>query len=101
MDIDSLLSVALKIIPSSYLATATAIISFIIAACALAVRFWKPPAKNSRWLGFYRIVSALAQARGWNANAYQPDRKAIMVPSSQDRSEVAENLGLKIDETRP
>lgn len=65
------------------------------------MRFWKPPAKESRWATVYRVVSALAQARGWNASAYQPDRKAVMIPVSANRSEIAENLGLDVDETRP
>ncbi|GBR09285.1 hypothetical protein [Acetobacter oeni] len=101
MDTSSILNAIFRLIPPSWLATATALASFIIAGCALALRFWKPPAKNSHWAIVYRVVSALAQARGWNASAYQPDRKAIMIPVSTDRSEVAENLGLKVDETRP
>ncbi|MFT8718366.1 hypothetical protein [Acetobacter sp.] len=101
MDIDKIISFILTIIPASYVATTTAIISFIIATCALVVRFWKPPAQDSKWLGFYHLVSAIGQARGWNTSAYQPGRKAIMVPLSQDRGEIAENLGMKVDDTRP
>lgn len=100
-DISSLLATILCLIPADDIATATAVISFVIASCALAVRFWKPPPPSSRWLPLYRVVSALAQARGWNASAYQPGRQAIMIPSSEDRSAAADNLGLEEKDTRP
>lgn len=101
MDITTFLNNLLQFIPPSYLATTTAIISFVIATCALIMRFWKPPSKESRWITIYHIVSAVGQARGWNASAYQPDRKAIMVPATKARSEIAENLGLDVNQTRP
>mgnify|MGYP000889263468 CR=1 FL=1 len=101
MDTASILETVFRLIPPAYLATATSIASFVIASCALAMRFWKPPAKDSRWVVIYRLVSALAQARGWNASAYQPDRKAVMIPLATNRSEAAENLGLDVNETRP
>lgn len=101
MDMTQFLNTVLILIPPAWLGTTTAGVSFLIASSALAVRFWKPPAKESRWLPVYKVVSALAQARGWNASAYQPDRKAVMVPRSADRSQIAENLGLQVDETRP
>lgn len=101
MDIDSILTTLLRFIPPSYVATATAIVSFIIASCALAMRFWKPPARTSRWLVVYQLVSALAQARGWNSSAYQPDRKALMVPVTTDRTQAAADLGMDVGDTRP
>lgn len=101
MDFTQTLEWVLTLTPSQYLGTVTALVSFLIASSALAVRFWKPPAPGSRWLIVYTVVSALAQARGWNASAYQPGRKAIMVPADMPRVEAAQKIGLPVPETSP
>lgn len=82
-------------------ATLAASVTFAIASCALVLRFWRPPHPGSRWVAIYTIVSAIAQARGWAANAYQPGKKAVMVPSDVPRVEVAAKLGVHPDDTRP
>ncbi|GBQ27640.1 hypothetical protein AA0472_2462 [Acetobacter estunensis NRIC 0472] len=99
MDVTSAITFILQLIPSSELATATAIVSFIIASCALAVRFWKPPTSTSRWAGFYRIVSALAQARGWNANTFPVDRKPSEGQDSSPAPPASDAKGSDIKET--
>lgn len=101
MDFSSLIADFLTLVPEGSVGTVAAVISFVISACAVAVRFWKPPSATSSMAGFYKIITALAQARGWNASAYQPDRKAVMVPVEHDRVEIADRLGLKVDDTRP
>ncbi|OUJ16477.1 hypothetical protein [Acetobacter sp. DsW_063] len=95
------LTTILALVPAQYAGDAMALVSFVIASCALAMRFWKPPAAGSKWTLVYMAVSAIAQARGWNANAYQPGQKAVMVPVATDRTEAAEKLGLHPDDTRP
>ncbi|MBB3885004.1 hypothetical protein [Acetobacter oeni] len=101
MNSDTIFSDVLSLIPTEYLGTAASIVTFAIASCALIMRFWKPPDAGSRWAPVYQIVSAIAQARGWNANAYQPGRKAIMAPVSLPRDEAAAALGLPPDQTKP
>ncbi|AQS84021.1 hypothetical protein A0U92_03690 [Acetobacter aceti] len=82
-------------------ATLAASVSFAIASCALTLRFWRPPHPGSHWVIVYTVVSAIAQARGWAANAYQPGKKAVMVPADAPRAEVAAKLGVHPDDTRP
>ncbi|OUJ14793.1 hypothetical protein HK28_11610 [Acetobacter sp. DsW_063] len=101
MDMSLFITTILGFIPPSYAATSVSFVSFTVASCALVMRFWKPPSSDSHWVAVYKVVSALAQARGWNACAYQPDRKALMVPISTSRSEAADTLGLQSDDTRP
>ncbi|GBQ96532.1 hypothetical protein AA23498_2664 [Acetobacter nitrogenifigens DSM 23921 = NBRC 105050] len=101
MGMSLFITTVLGFIPPNYAATGVAFVSFAVASCALVMRFWKPPSSDSRWVVVYKVVSALAQARGWNACAYQPDRKALMIPVSTSRSDAADTLGLKSDNTRP
>lgn len=88
-------------LPEPYAGDLVAFVSFTIASCALALRFWRPPSPTSKWTIVYTVVSAIAQARGWAANAYQPGKKAVMVPADVPRAEVAAKLGVHPDETRP
>lgn len=88
-------------LPEPYAGDFVALVSFVIASCALTVRFWQPPHPGSRWVPVYTVVSAIAQARGWAANAYQPGKKAIMVPADVPRAEVAAKIGMHPDDTRP
>ncbi|WP_291365392.1 hypothetical protein [Acetobacter sp. UBA5411] len=88
-------------LPEPYAGDLVALVSFAIASCALTLRFWRPPHPGSHWVVVYTIISAIGQARGWNVAAYQPGKKAVMVPADTPRAEVAAKLGLHPDETRP
>lgn len=88
-------------LPEPYAGDLVALVSFLIASCALTLRFWRPPHPGSHWVAVYTIVSAIGQARGWGANAYDPGRKGIMVPADVPRAEVAAKLGVHPDDTRP
>ncbi|MBF0859897.1 hypothetical protein HKD24_11805 [Gluconobacter sp. LMG 31484] len=101
MDWTSLFQTILPYLPAQYAGDIVSIITFLIAAAALALRFWKPPASTSKLLPLFRIVSAVAQARGWNTSAYQPGAKAIMVPVGSSRAEEAAKLGLDTVSTHP
>ncbi|MBE7619332.1 hypothetical protein NO263_09915 [Gluconacetobacter entanii] len=101
MDPSTLLSELLPFIPAPYVGAVVDWVSFVIAASALLVRYWRPPAAGSRAAAVWVVVSAMAQARGWNAPAYQPDRKALMVPKDTPRAAAAATLGLRPDATRP
>lgn len=99
--ISSALTWLYSALPEPYAGDLVALISFTIASCALALRFWKPPTPGSRWEAVYTIVSFIGQARGWNVAAYQPGKKAIMVPAELPRAEVAAKLGVHPDDTKP
>ncbi|CUW48276.1 hypothetical protein [Novacetimonas hansenii] len=101
MDPSMILSELLPFIPASYVGAVVDWVSFVIAASALAMRYWRPPAAGSRAAAVWMVVSAMAQARGWNASAYQPDRKAVMVPKDTSRAAAAATLGLHPADTRP
>ncbi|BCZ76089.1 hypothetical protein [Komagataeibacter phage phiKX1] len=101
MDPSTLLSTIIPFIPAQYAGAVVDWVSFVIAVSALVMRYWRPPAAGSRAASIWLVVSAIAQARGWNAPAYQPDRKALMVPKDTPRSAAAAALGLHPDETRP
>ncbi|MBS1102938.1 hypothetical protein JK202_07890 [Gluconobacter sp. Dm-62] len=101
MDWTSLFQTILPYLPARYAGDIISIITFLIAAAALALRFWKPPSSNSKFLPLFRIVSTIAQAKGWNTSAYQPDAKAIMVPIGSSRADEAAKLGLDKVSTHP
>ena len=101
MDWTSLFQTILPYLPAQYAGDIVSILTFVIAAAALAVRFWKPPSSTSKLLPFFRLVSALAQAKGWNTSAYQPGAKAIMVPVGSSRADEAAKLGLDMASTHP
>ena len=101
MDWSALFQTVLPYLPAQYAADLVSILTFLIAAAALAVRFWKPPEAGSKMALLYKIVTALAQSRGWNANAYQPDAKAVMIPAEMNRTEAAVALGLDPKTTHP
>lgn len=101
MDWTTALQTALPYLPAKYAGDAMALVSFLIAASALALRFWKPPASTSKWLPVYKIVVEIAQAKGWNANAFQPDAKAMMLPLTASRTIEAPKLGLDPASTHP
>lgn len=101
MDWASLFQAILPYLPAQYAGDLVSILTFLIAAAALAMRFWKPPTSSSRLMPIYKIVSALAQSRGWNTNAYQPDAKALMIPVSADRAAAAVKLGLDPASSHP
>ncbi|GBR71935.1 hypothetical protein [Gluconobacter kanchanaburiensis] len=101
MDWTPLFQTILPYLPAKYAGDIVSIITFLIAAAALALRFWKPPSNTSRLLPLFRIVSALAQAKGWNTSAYQPGAKALMVPLGSSRAEGAAKLGLDAVSTHP
>lgn len=101
MDWTSLFQTVLPYLPSQYAGDLVSILTFLIAASALAMRFWKPPAAGSRLALLYKAVSALAQSKGWNTNAYQPDAKALMIPADASRVTEAARLGLDPASTHP
>jgi len=101
MDWTSLFQTVLPYLPAQYAGDLVSILTFLIAAAALAVRFWKPPASTSKLLPLFRIVSAIAQAKGWNTSAYQPDAKALMIPAEASRTIEAAKLGLDPASTHP
>lgn len=101
MDWTSLFQTILPYLPAKYAGDIVSIITFLIAAAALAMRFWKPPSSTSKLLPLFRIVSTVAQAKGWNTSAYQPDAKALMVPVGSSRAEDAAKLGLDMVSTHP
>ncbi|MFT8786232.1 MAG: hypothetical protein ABF887_04280 [Gluconobacter oxydans] len=101
MDWTSVFQTILPYLPAQYAADLVSILTFLIAAAALAMRFWKPPAAGSRMVLLYKAVSALAQSRGWNTNAYQPDAKALMIPAEANRAVEAARLGLDPASTHP
>ncbi|MBS1053965.1 hypothetical protein JK201_10325 [Gluconobacter kondonii] len=88
-------------LPARYAGDIVSILTFLIAAAALAMRFWKPPASGSKLALLYKAVSALAQSKGWNTNAYQPDAKALMIPAEASRTIEAAKLGLDPASTHP
>lgn len=101
MDWTSLFQIVLPYLPAKYAGDIVSIITFLIAAAALVLRFWKPPASTSKLLPLFRLVSTVAQAKGWNTSAYQPDAKAIMVPVASSRADNAAKLGLDTASTHP
>lgn len=101
MNPSTILSELLPFVPAPYVGAVVDWVTFIIAASALVMRYWRPPAAGSRAAGVWMVVSAMAQARGWNASAYQPDRKALMVPKDTPRAAAAATLGLDPADTRP
>ncbi|POF63600.1 hypothetical protein CFR73_09795 [Novacetimonas maltaceti] len=101
MDPSTILSDLLPFIPAPYVGAVVDWVTFLIATSALVMRYWRPPAAGSRAAAVWMVVSAMAQARGWNAPAYQPDRKALMVPKDTPRAAAAATLGLHPDATRP
>ncbi|KXV33063.1 hypothetical protein AD940_14025 [Gluconobacter thailandicus] len=101
MDWTSLFQTILPYLPAKYAGDLVSILTFLIASAALAMRFWKPPAASSRMALLYKVVSALAQSRGWNTNAYQPDAKALMIPAGADRAVAAATLGLDPTSSHP
>ncbi|MCH4024072.1 MAG: hypothetical protein LKH33_06895 [Acetobacter sp.] len=88
-------------LPDNYVALVVAAISISVTLCAVITRFWKPPATGSRWVPVYKMVTAIAQARGWGSNAYVPGQKALMIPVTTDRTEASEQLGLDPGTTHP
>ena len=76
-------------------------ITTLITVCSIIARFWKPPAEGTKMASLWRIVTYIAQARGWTVPAYQPGKKAVMVPVSTPRSDAAELLGVDASATRP
>ncbi|WP_215747010.1 hypothetical protein [Gluconobacter sp. P1C6_b] len=101
MDWTSLFQTILPMLPAQYAGDVVSILTFLIAAAALAMRFWKPPAAGSKLALLYKAVSTLAQSRGWNTNAYQPDAKALMIPADASRTIEAAKLGLDPASTHP
>ncbi|MCP1274737.1 hypothetical protein HK22_04495 [Gluconobacter sp. DsW_056] len=101
MDWTSLFQTILPYLPARYAGDIVSIVTFLIAAAALALRFWKPPASTSKLLPLFQIVSAVAQAKGWNTSAYQPGSKAIMVPVGSSRANDSAKLGLDVASTHP
>ncbi|MBS1080826.1 hypothetical protein [Gluconobacter kondonii] len=102
MDWTTLFQTVLPYLPAQCAGDLVSILTFLIAAAALAMRFWKPPASGSKLvLLLYKAVSALAQSKGWNTNAYQPDAKALMIPAEASRMIEAAKLGLDPASTHP
>ncbi|MFT9220640.1 hypothetical protein [Gluconobacter oxydans] len=101
MDWTSVFQTILPMLPAQYAGDIVSILTFLIATAALTMRFWKPPAAGSRMALLYKAVSALAQSRGWNTNAYQPDAKALMIPADASRAAEAARLGLDPASTHP
>lgn len=101
MDWTSVFQTILPYLPARYAGDLVSILTFLIAAAALALRFWRPPAADSRMALLYKLVSALAQSKGWNANAYQPGAKALMIPVDASRAVEAAKLGLDPASTHP
>jgi len=101
MDWTTLFQTVLPCLPAQYAGDLVSILTFLIAAAALAMRFWKPPATGSKLALLYKAVSALAQSKGWNTNAYQPDAKALMIPAKASRTIEAAKLNLDPASTHP
>ena len=101
MDWTTLFQTVLPYLPAKAAGDIVSILTFLIAAAALAMRFWKPPAAGSRLSLLYKVVSSLAQSKGWNTNAYQPDAKALMIPAEASRTIEAAKLGLDPASTHP
>ncbi|MCP1273853.1 hypothetical protein NKW43_09190 [Gluconobacter albidus] len=101
MDWTTLFQTVLPYLPARYAGDIVSILTFLIAVAALAMRFWKPPAAGSRLALLYKIVSSLAQSKGWNTNAYQPDAKALMIPAEASRTIEAAKLGLDPASSHP
>lgn len=101
MDWTLLLQTVLPYLPAKYAGDAVSVMTFLIAACALALRFWKPPSASSPWARIYALVTAIAQSKGWNTPAYKPDAKALMIPLTADRDAEALKLGLDPLSTHP
>ena len=101
MDWTTLFQTVLPYLPAKAAGDIVSILTFLIAAAALAMRFWKPPAAGSRLALLYKVVSSLAQSKGWNTNAYQPDAKALMIPAETSRTIEAAKLGLDPASTHP
>ena len=76
-------------------------IFFIVTMCSVVTRFWKPPAVGSKMEKVYKIVSYIAQARGWATAAYQPGKKSIMVPVETNRKDAEDKLGLQSGTSNP
>ena len=101
MDPSSFVSALLPFIPAQYVGAIVDWASFLIAAAALIMRYWRPPAPGSRAAMVWMVVSAVAQARKWNLPAYQPGKKAVMVPATLPRQEVERRLDVPPGSTRP
>ncbi|MBF0858404.1 hypothetical protein HKD24_04130 [Gluconobacter sp. LMG 31484] len=101
MDWTSLFQTVLPYLPAQYAGDLVSLLTFLIAAAALAMRFWKPPAAGSKLALLYKAVAELAQSKGWNTNAYQPDAKALMISADADRTAAAVRLGLDPASTHP
>ena len=83
---------------ATYVAAA---ITTVVTLCSIAARFWKPPAAGTKLAVLWKIVTYLAQARGWSAPAYQPGRKSVMISRETSRTEVADKLGVDPLTTAP
>ena len=94
-------SALLPFIPPQYLGPLVDWGTFIMSVAVLIMRYWRPPAPGSRAAMVWMVVSAIAQARKWNLPAYQPGRKAVMVPATMPRHEVEQKLGMPPGSTRP
>lgn len=59
----------LPLIPAEIASDLTLFGTFLVAACAIAARFWPRPASGSKWLGLYTLVNRIAMNSKHAANA--------------------------------
>ncbi|WP_122049708.1 hypothetical protein [Asaia bogorensis] len=59
MDWTTLFQSILPYLPAQIAGNFTAILTFVVALCALIARFWPRPADGSKWLPLYLIVNSI------------------------------------------
>lgn len=59
----------LPLIPAEIASDLTLFGTFLVAACAIAARFWPRPAVGSKWLTLYGLVNVIAMNGKHAANA--------------------------------
>jgi len=92
------------LLPASYAHALAAVASSLFLAstlCKAGLARVAPPAVGSRWVVPYRIANFLALSQGFQAPAYQPGAKAVMIPAAMPRALAAEAIGLDPASTHP
>jgi len=77
------------LLPASYAHALAAVASSLFLAstlCKAGLARVAPPAVGSRWVVPYRIANFLALSQGFQAPAYQPGAKAVMIPAAMPRA---------------
>ncbi|NHN83684.1 hypothetical protein GOB93_03390 [Acetobacter musti] len=75
--------------------------AFLCATSNLILVRWRPPDAGTKMAVLYQIVRLLALSRGFNAAAYGPGYKPLLIPKDMPRDQAAAALDLHPDQTKP